>query len=79
MGAAWAGGYDESPPEPLDATITFAPVASVVINALRAVDKGGVVAINAIHLDRIPDFDYGDLWWGTPTPERGQRHPRRRG
>jgi propanol-preferring alcohol dehydrogenase len=63
LGATWAGGYDEAPPELLDAAITFAPVGSVVIAALRAVDKGGIVAINAIHLDRIPEFDYGDLWW----------------
>ncbi len=63
LGAVWAGRYDERPPEPLDAAITFAPVGSVVIDALRALDKGGVVAINAIHLDRIPEFDYDDLWW----------------
>ena len=63
LGAAWAGGLDEQPPVPLDAAISFAPVGSVVVEALRAVDKGGVVAINAIHLDRIPAFDYGLLWW----------------
>jgi len=63
LGARWAAGYDERPPEPLDAAITFAPVGSVVLDALRALDKGGVVAINAIHLDRIPEFSYDDLWW----------------
>lgn len=63
LGAAWAGGYDERPPAALDAAITFAPAGSVVIEALRALDKGGVVAINAIHLDHIPEFDYDDLWW----------------
>lgn len=63
LGAAWAGGYDETPPAPLDAAITFAPVGSVVIDALRALDKGGVVAVNAIHLDHIPEFDYDHLWW----------------
>lgn len=63
MGAQWAGGYDELPPEPLDAAITFAPVGSVVIAALEALDKGGVVAVNAIHLDRIPEFSYDALWW----------------
>jgi propanol-preferring alcohol dehydrogenase len=62
LGAVWAGGYDERPPMPLDAAITFAPAGSVVIDALRAVGRGGVVAINAIHLDRIPEFDYADLW-----------------
>ncbi len=62
MGAVWAGGYDERPPVPLDAAVTFAPVGSVVVNALRAVDRGGVVAINAIHLDEMPAFDYRHLW-----------------
>ena len=63
LGAVWAGGYDEWPPEPLDAAITFAPVGSVVVDALKALDKGGVVAINAIHLDHVPGFDYEHLWW----------------
>jgi propanol-preferring alcohol dehydrogenase len=63
LGAAWTGSYDERPPRPLDAAVTFAPSGDVVISALRAVDRGGVVAINAIHLDRIPEFDYADLWW----------------
>lgn len=62
LGAVWAGGYDESPPEPLDAAITFAPSGDVVVAALGAVDKGGTVAINAIHLDRIPEFSYDRLW-----------------
>lgn len=63
LGAVWAGGYDEAPPHLLDAAITFAPVGSVVIAALRAVDRGGTVAINAIHLDRVPEFSYDLLWW----------------
>jgi len=63
LGAAWAGGYDEQPPEPLDAAITFAPSGDVVVAALRALDRGGTVAINAIHLDRIPEFSYDLLWW----------------
>jgi propanol-preferring alcohol dehydrogenase len=62
LGAAWAGGYSERPPAPLDAVVTFAPSGDVVVAALRALDKGGIVAINAIHLDRIPEFDYADLW-----------------
>jgi len=62
LGAAWTGGYDDPPPAPLDAAITFAPAGTVVIAALRAVDRGGTVAINAIHLDRIPEFPYEDLW-----------------
>jgi propanol-preferring alcohol dehydrogenase len=63
LGALWAGGYDDAPPAPLDAAVTFAPVGSVAIRALQGLDKGGVVAINAIHLDHIPEFDYDDLWW----------------
>ena len=63
MGAEWAGAYDERPPEPLDAAITFAPSGDVVRSALRALDRGGTVAINAIHLDRVPQFSYDLLWW----------------
>jgi propanol-preferring alcohol dehydrogenase len=63
LGAVWTGGYDERPPEPLDAAITFAPAGSVVVAALGALDRGGVVAVNAIHLDGIPAFDYRELWW----------------
>lgn len=63
LGAEWAGGYDEAPPVRLDAAVTFAPVGSVVVAALRALDRGGTVAINAIHLDGIPAFSYDDLWW----------------
>lgn len=63
LGAAWAGGYGEPIPEPLNAAVTFAPAGDVVVAALRALDRGGTVAINAIHLDRIPQFDYDLLWW----------------
>lgn len=63
LGAVWAGGYDDQPPAPLDAAITFAPVGEVVVRALEAVDRGGIVAINAIHLDRVPELDYERLWW----------------
>ena len=63
LGAASVGGYDDPPPAPLDAAVTFAPAGSVVVAALRAVDRGGTVAINAIHLDGIPAFDYDLLWW----------------
>ena len=63
LGAVWAGGYDDRPPELLDAAITFAPVGDVVVAALRALDRGGTVAVNAIHLDRIPEFPYDLLWW----------------
>jgi propanol-preferring alcohol dehydrogenase len=64
LGAAWVGGATDKPPAPLDSAITFAPVGSVVIAALSALRKGGIVAINAIHLDGIPAFDYDSLLWG---------------
>ncbi len=63
MGAVWAGGYHEPPPVALDAAVTFAPVGHVVVEALKAVDRGGTVAVNAIHLDKIPEFSYRLLWW----------------
>lgn len=63
LGATWTGSYDDRPPVPLQAAITFAPAGSVVLAALDALDRGGVVAINAIHLDGIPAFDYDRLWW----------------
>lgn len=63
LGAEWAGGYDDPPPFPLDLAVTFAPAGEVVVHALKALDRGGTVAINAIHLDGIPPIDYGDLWW----------------
>lgn len=62
LGAAWVGDYDDQVPVPLDAAVTFAPAGDVVVAALRAVDRGGTVAINAIHLDRIPEFPYEHLW-----------------
>jgi len=62
MGAASVGGYDDPAPT-LDAAITTAPVGDVVVAALRAVDRGGIVAVNAIHLDRVPEFPYDWLWW----------------
>jgi len=64
LGAEWVGGETEVPPKLLDSAITFAPSGDVVVAALRSVDKGGIVAINAIHLDRIPQFDYDSLLWG---------------
>jgi len=63
LGAAWAGGYDEPVPVPLDAAVTFAPVGEVVLHALRSLDRGGTVAVNAIHLDHVPQLPYADLWW----------------
>jgi alcohol dehydrogenase, propanol-preferring len=68
FGAVWVGGYDDAPPAELDAAVTFAPAGSVVVAALRAIAPGATVAINAIHLDEIPAFDYDLLW-----RERGLR------
>jgi len=64
LGATWVGTETEKPPVELDRAITFAPSGDVVIAALGSLRKGGVVAINAIHLDRIPQFDYDRLLWG---------------
>lgn len=64
MGAEWVGSETDSPPVALDRAVTFAPSGDVVIAALASLRKGGVVAINAIHLDRIPQFDYDRLLWG---------------
>ena len=64
LGAAWVGGEVDKPPVELDRAVTFAPSGDVVIAALASLRKGGVVAINAIHLDRIPEFDYDRLLWG---------------
>jgi propanol-preferring alcohol dehydrogenase len=61
LGAASVGGYADPTP-PLDAAITTAPAGDVVLAALRAVDRGGIVAVNAIHLDRVPEFPYEWLW-----------------
>jgi propanol-preferring alcohol dehydrogenase len=62
MGAAWAGSYHDQPPVELDAAITFAPVGYVVVEALKAIAPGSTVAINAIHLDTLPEFPYDLLW-----------------
>lgn len=64
LGAAWVGTERERAPAALDRAITFAPSGDVVVAALASLRKGGVVAINAIHLDRIPEFDYDSLLWG---------------
>jgi len=64
MGAKWVGTEAEKPPVELDRAITFAPSGDVVVAALSSLRKGGVVAINAIHLDRMPQFDYDSLLWG---------------
>jgi len=62
LGAAWAGASEDTPPEPLDAAIVFAPVGSLVPLALRAVGPGGTVVCGGIHMSDIPSFPYSDLW-----------------
>ncbi len=62
LGAVWAGGSDEMPPEPLDAAIIFAPVGALVPAALCAVKKGGRVVCGGIHMSDIPSFPYRILW-----------------
>ncbi len=62
LGADWAGGSDETPPEPLDAAIIYAPVGDLVPIALRAIRKGGKVVCAGIHMSDIPSFPYRILW-----------------
>jgi propanol-preferring alcohol dehydrogenase len=62
LGAVWAGGSSEAPPEELDAAIIFAPVGALVPSALRVVRKGGSVVCAGIHMSDIPAFPYELLW-----------------
>ncbi len=62
LGAAWAGGSTTQPPELLDAAIIFAPVGPLVVEALKAVDRAGVVVCAGIHMSEIPAFPYELLW-----------------
>jgi propanol-preferring alcohol dehydrogenase len=64
LGATWVGAENDKPPVALDRAITFAPSGAVVLSALGSLRKGGIVAINAIHLDQMPAFDYDTLLWG---------------
>jgi propanol-preferring alcohol dehydrogenase len=64
LGAEWVGSETEKPPVALDRAVTFAPSGDVVVAALSSLRKGGVLAINAIHLDRMPEFNYDELLWG---------------
>jgi propanol-preferring alcohol dehydrogenase len=62
LGAEWAGASGEAPPEPLDAAIIFAPVGPLVLDALRACDRGGAVVCAGIHMSDIPPIPYDDLY-----------------
>ncbi len=62
LGASWAGGSDEAPPEPLDAAIIFAPAGELVPAALTATRKGGIIVCGGIHMTDIPSFPYEILW-----------------
>jgi propanol-preferring alcohol dehydrogenase len=66
LGAVWAGGSDEMPPERLDAALLFAPVGALVPQALQAVEPGGLVVCGGIHMSEIPAFPY-ELLWGERT------------
>ncbi len=62
LGASWAQGSDELPPEPLDAALVFAPAGALVPQALSALDRGGSVICAGIHMSDIPSFPYAELW-----------------
>jgi propanol-preferring alcohol dehydrogenase len=62
LGAEWAGGSDQMPPDALDAAIVFAPVGSLMIDALRASERGARVVSAGIHMSDIPSFPYELLW-----------------
>ncbi|MGI8573715.1 MAG: zinc-dependent alcohol dehydrogenase family protein [Solirubrobacteraceae bacterium] len=62
LGASWAGGSDEAPPEPLDAAIIFASAGAIVPLALQALAPGGTVVCAGIHMTDIPSFPYEHLW-----------------
>lgn len=62
LGAAWTGGSPDRPPAPLDAAILFAPAGALVHDALRALDKGGTLALAGIHMSPVPETPYELLW-----------------
>lgn len=63
LGASWAGKAEDGPEGQCDRVITFAPSGSVIPQGLRALRKGGTLAINAVHLDRVPEMDYSLIYW----------------
>ena len=62
LGAVWAGGSGDQPPEPVDGALIFAPAGELVIPALRALKRGGTVALGGIHMSPIPPIDYDQLY-----------------
>ncbi len=62
LGAVWVGDAAEQPPEPLDASIIFAPAGELVPPALAALDRSGVLVLGGIHMSPIPSFDYGLIY-----------------
>src|SRR3954453_8009186 len=62
LGAEWAGASGETPPEPLDAALIFAPVGSLVLDALRASDRGATIICAGIHMSDLPPIPYAALW-----------------
>jgi propanol-preferring alcohol dehydrogenase len=62
LGAEWAGASGQTPPEPLDAAIVFAPVGNLVPLALGSLERGGTVVCGGIHMSEIPAFPYELLW-----------------
>jgi propanol-preferring alcohol dehydrogenase len=62
IGAEWAGASGDLPPEPLDAALIFAPVGSLVLDALRASDRGATIVCAGIHMSDLPPIPYADLW-----------------
>ena len=62
LGAVWAGGSEDEPPKPVDAALIFAPAGELVIAALRALKRGGTVALGGIHMSPIPPLDYTLLY-----------------
>ena len=62
LGAVWAGGSGDQPPEPVDGALIFAPAGELVIPALRALKRGGTVALGGIHMSPIPPIDYDLLY-----------------
>lgn len=63
LGATWAGGLEDDPGVAIDAAVSFAPVGWIVPIALRCLDRGGTLAINAVHASDIPSFPYQEIYW----------------